>query len=461
MSGKFNIDRWVGQHLIEESAATAERLTIKETGPAASLAPAPKGSTRREITIIGAGWGSSGYYSREMLARDGPKAFPKGTHMYMNHPSLTEDMEQPERTVEKLAAVLTTDPVMVGNELKAEAEIYEHWSPMINAVASDIGVSIRAIGEAEPGEAEGRQGMIITALTEGVSVDFVTKAGAKGKVGMLLESAAEVGREIEEARNVADWFAARIHSRFTMVADDMFGEGYLTRDERIGLSKGIGEALDAFNLFVDNNLPQLKSRDPFADPEEEGVVEETATPAAETNKEAEMADDKQLAELQESVRKLEEKDEQREADLKEANDRAERAEDALLMERARNIVNEAIAAAEVEEGENALPELPERAIERVRKNALEGKLPMTDDDTPKLDGDRLKERLNKAWRKEAEYLSGASGNGQVTGMGESAETNPETPDGDELTEAQQNELIETFRSRGMSEEAAKAAARGR
>ena len=460
---KFNIDNWVGTHLIEESASTAERLTFKEVGTSAALAPAPKGSTRREVTIIQAGWGSSGYYSREMLARDGPKVFPKGTHMYMNHPSLTEDIEQPERKVENLAAVLTSDPVMIGNELKANADIYEHWAPLVNAVAGDIGVSIRAIGEAEPGTAEGKNGMIIDALTEGISVDFVTKAGAGGKVGMLLESAAEIGREIEEARNVADWFAARIHSRFTMVADDMFGEGYLTRDERIGLSKGIGEALDAFNTFVDANMSQLKKRDPYADPEEQGVVEETATPAAETTKEAEMAEENRLSELEESVRELKKKDEQREEDLKEANQRAERAEDALVQERARNIVNEAMTTAEAEEGEDALPELPDRAADRVRESALSGKLPMTDDEVPKLDKDRLTERVHKAWREEAEYLSGGSGNGKVEGMGvsESANNGGDGGEESELSEAEKEELVATFERRGMSHEAAVMAAEGR
>lgn len=464
--GRFDADAWARQHIVQESAAPpVEQLRIREVGTS-QLGTAPAGGkTRREITIIKAGWGSSGYYSREVLARDGPKVFPKGTHMYMNHPSTTEDIEQPERRVEHLAAVLASDPYMEGNELKATADIYEHWAPVINATANDIGVSIRAIGEGEPGEAEGRKGNIVTRLVEGISVDFVTKAGAGGKVGMLMESAEQVGAQLEEARNAADWFASRIHARFTMVADDMFGEGHLTRDERIGLSAAIGAALDAFNAHVDEELPQLKQRDPYADPEQEGVVEEAAA-AAETNKEEpSMGDDekRQLSEATERLRQLEERLTTLETERDEERQARERAEDALMQERARRVVEEALAA-DPAEGEDALPELPERAHARVVETALKGKLPV--DENGKLDKDRLAERARKAVREEAEYLSGGdTRTGQVSGFGvsESAGAKGGNGEGDnqQLSEKSKKELVSYFQRSGMSEKAAIAAAEGR
>jgi hypothetical protein len=41
------------------------------------------------IKVIAPGWGSSGYYAKEVLKRDGAKAFPAGTKMFWNHPTPT------------------------------------------------------------------------------------------------------------------------------------------------------------------------------------------------------------------------------------------------------------------------------------------------------------------------------------------------------------------------------------
>jgi hypothetical protein len=50
-------------------------------------------------------------------------------------------------------------------------------------------VSIRANAVVEQGEAEGREGTIVSELVEGVSVDFVTQAGRGGRILSVLESA--------------------------------------------------------------------------------------------------------------------------------------------------------------------------------------------------------------------------------------------------------------------------------
>jgi hypothetical protein len=68
-----------------------------------------------DLKIISPGWGSSGYYSEELLRRDGPKAWPAGTHQYLDHPTVSEEAERPERSVRDLAAVLVSDPVYEEN----------------------------------------------------------------------------------------------------------------------------------------------------------------------------------------------------------------------------------------------------------------------------------------------------------------------------------------------------------
>lgn len=152
-------------------------------------APTGKGNKWR-VKVIEAGWGSSGYYGAEMLANYGPRVFTKGTKVFMNHPSMTESSDRPERDVHQLAGKLTSDAVFTENGLVADIEFYSHYAPIIREMAGDVGLSIHALGEANVGEAEGRQGPIIEALVADplTSVDVVTVAGAGGKFLNLLES---------------------------------------------------------------------------------------------------------------------------------------------------------------------------------------------------------------------------------------------------------------------------------
>src|SRR5699024_2896241 len=147
------------------------------------------GRRYRARLIEGDRWGSSGYYPREMLERDGPNVWPPGTQVYMDHPGATEQHDRPERSVRDLAGKITTAPVYEADGLYADVEFYPHVAPIIEAMWEDVGMSIRAAGTAESGERDGRTGPIITSLTEGVSVDVVTRAGAGGKLVAPLESA--------------------------------------------------------------------------------------------------------------------------------------------------------------------------------------------------------------------------------------------------------------------------------
>lgn len=146
------------------------------------------------IKVISPGWGTSGYYPAEVLERDGPRVFPKGLHMYWDHPTPREDAERPERELDDLAAVLASDARWQANGPKgpglyADALVMEHYRGKIDELAPHIGVSIRAFGTAKMGEADGRQGRIVDALNVGRSIDFVTAAGAGGEILTLFESA--------------------------------------------------------------------------------------------------------------------------------------------------------------------------------------------------------------------------------------------------------------------------------
>lgn len=147
-----------------------------------------------EMKIIRPGWGSSGYYSPDLLKRDGPKVFTEGVKMYWDHPTPEEAVARPERSLRDLAAELVTQAKYVeshknGPGLYANAKALQGYGERINDLAPHIGVSIRADGEGRQGTAEGKSGRIIEAITRARSTDFVTVPGAGGKICSLFEAA--------------------------------------------------------------------------------------------------------------------------------------------------------------------------------------------------------------------------------------------------------------------------------
>lgn len=147
-----------------------------------------------KLKIIQAGHGSSGYYPADMLKRDGPRVFKAGTHMHLDHPSVSEEAERPERSITTLAGTLTSDAKWddngaAGPGLYAEAKVRSDLAPLIEELAPSIGVSIRAMGKARQGQVAGKPARIIDAIGEAKSVDFVTIPGAGGSILQLVESA--------------------------------------------------------------------------------------------------------------------------------------------------------------------------------------------------------------------------------------------------------------------------------
>lgn len=181
---------------------------------------------RFKALLIKAGWGSSGYYSEALLRRDGPKVWPAGTQNYLDHPTLSDARELPERSVRDYASVIVTDPVWdpVEKGLVSEVEVFPQWRNMLNEeFASAIGLSIRACGIAEFGEAEGREGQIITELTEGLSVDWVTKAGAGGKVLQLIESVRDKPNHDVAVREAGPYTANELKGALSDAVRETYG----------------------------------------------------------------------------------------------------------------------------------------------------------------------------------------------------------------------------------------------
>ena len=153
---------------------------------------ASQSGNKWRVKVIETGWGSSGYYGADMLAKYGPAVFTEGTKVFMNHPSANEATDRPERDIHQLAGKLVSNAVFNESDqsLYADVQFYSHYAPIIKEMAGDVGLSIHALGNAQMGEADGRKGPIIESLVADplTSVDVVTVAGAGGKFISLLES---------------------------------------------------------------------------------------------------------------------------------------------------------------------------------------------------------------------------------------------------------------------------------
>lgn len=611
--------------------------TLVESAPLtqAATTTTPAGAHRYRVRLIeGDRQGASGYYSSGML-REHAGVFGAGTPMYLDHPTLSEGIERPERSVRDLAAYLVTDAAYEGDGLYADIEVYPHVAPVIEAMRDHIGLSIRASGTVEPSTDEAIRGPVVTSLTEAASVDFVTAAGAGGKIVELLESArAQVaeaatvsnkpwsnfsasdysieqyrkaclispdtpsdnkgdyqlpvrepdgtlnrngvhaaasvlaggrggvkasaeqkrkaaqqlvrlygqlnedppdavaklagkpqakdgaGKEsaqadwaghylterygggadgvpLSEARNVGAWLEARIHSAFTCITDDMYGDGRLNREERIALSSAISDGLTAFTTAVEKNAPQLYQRDLWDGPPETqsdvsenqpggapGLTEGTtmAGSGASTNggtdnnnqtdeekrKQAEeeaaaaAAKKKQTAakesEVTEAATAREQQLTEQLAEARKANEETT-ARVAALEERlsasdakAQRLENEQAARKALDEALKTAG-LPDYAHARIRE-AVTRDLPV--DDKGVLDAEKFAEAAKAAIDAETSYITTvaeASGAGKPRGLGGSPTS--------QASEDIDAELERAFAGLGLSESAAKTAATGR
>jgi hypothetical protein len=201
---KYLPKSWQSDSSESDDAAT-EAAEFDLTG---DIIPLREGSVGQDGTaylkLIAPGWGASGYYSEEVLARDGGKAFPTGTKNFWNHQTAAEESARPEGDLRDLASVLTEDAHYdkagpAGAGLYAKAKVFEQFRQPVDDLAKHIGMSIRATGKAKEGKAAGKSGPIIEQLSRGISVDYVTTPGAGGKILQLFEAARRPAISLEES----------------------------------------------------------------------------------------------------------------------------------------------------------------------------------------------------------------------------------------------------------------------
>jgi len=177
-----------------------DKITIMGTLLSEANVDPQKSTGKYSVKVIQPGWGSSGYYAEQVL-KDSAPLF-EGSKMFWNHPTSSDQWERPERDLRDLSGVLTNvhydESNPSGAGIYGDATVFDPFSVTLQEIAPYIGVSIRAGGTIHDGEAEGRTGPLVDSITNVQSVDFVTTAGAGGKV---LAQFAEAAKSPYEQNN--------------------------------------------------------------------------------------------------------------------------------------------------------------------------------------------------------------------------------------------------------------------
>ncbi|GAA2346877.1 hypothetical protein [Dactylosporangium salmoneum] len=489
---------------LRESAPAVEAAPLVESTAAGLVTPASGG--RLLVQLISEGWGSSGYYAGSVLeqaARD--RRFPAGLPLFLDHPSATEEHDRPERSVRDLAAVLTEDARWDQSRraLIAEAKALPTYRDLLTDrdFVEAVGLSIRAGGLAEYGTAEGRDGLIVKEITEAQSVDFVTRAGRGGKVLALLESARTKLREAptEQVRAALDKAVRDAYSsddRYAWVRDwdpdrsvcwfDLGGpdggtweQQYLTSGADVALlgprrqvtavtvyrpvgpppaAAELGESANPTTTDVTDGAPPTGSPNtPEEEPDMSGTntggqpgqagtapVVDTAAIQLEA-REAAVARDRAVGERDTAL-----------AEAATQKARADKAEAELALFRAVESARPLVAAQLAEAG------LPAAAQARITAGVTQ-RVPMTE--SGQLDQNGLRTLVEAEVTAEKAYLAQlqeAAGAGQVTGFGQAPAQQPPAATSWSTPAVEPNAaLVEAYRGRGLTAEAARAAAQGR
>ncbi len=268
-----------GRVLVVESAVQLSERAVRDDGSAL-------------LKVIDEGWGSSGYYSQDVLASSGPAAFPKGTHMYWDHPTEEEAEQRPERSLRDLAAVLTEDAAWRekgpdGPGLYAPIEVRAEFRPAVDQLASDIGASVRSYAFGVEGEAEGQNGRIIQEFIPDPhnSVDFVTLPGRGGSITQIYESyrhrTTEAPMPAKTTDSIEAQLATAIAERATAITER---DDANTRADRAEGAVGVFAARDiATEAVRDSDLPdaaKLRIVESAQAVTKDGALDRDATKAA-------------------------------------------------------------------------------------------------------------------------------------------------------------------------------------
>lgn len=413
---------------------------LRESTRLVEVDSAESTSTRKMIQIITPGWGSSGYYSAEVLERAAAnKVIPAGTHMYLNHASESERHDRPERDVEKIAAVLVEDATWDGTRLAGPADLIGPHAELIESLAPYIGVSISGSAtDITIGEAEGRTGPIIEDLAHVDSVDFVTHAGRGGMV--LLESARpSIVNAAAVRHGVAESTANETREQLQQQLRDLLGGEkswvwvrdfddttvwyeHETPDESGTYALGYSIA-DGGAVTLSGSPVEVRATTTYVPVTRPDSTTTTATESQEDTMPKIQIEESEHSRLTETAGRV---------DALESENVTLKAENTTLKESAAATARTDRAKVLIGESEHTFTPLEARA--------LLADLPVTEADSAVLDEDAFAERLTEAAKESAATLGAKGG---IHGFGASADTTDSVQESKPTTNAWGRPLAES------------------
>ena len=237
------------------------------------------------IRIIQPGWGSSGYYPSDVLKKAAEEGIFDNAHMHWDHIATGE---RPERSLDRMTGTVIEGSVEHRSDgVYGNAYVFPHWLGAVESMRDHIGLSIVGKGKAAYGEAEGKQGPIFESL-EIKDVDFVTRAGAGGKIIKRFAEAQEQPpaptspeptEESESNVPTASEAPAADLSAIEAMIKQSFGDAEAKIEERLSQIEAAANrsvALsEAREYLADSDLPQVAKQRVMqaveADPNTENV----------------------------------------------------------------------------------------------------------------------------------------------------------------------------------------------
>lgn len=413
--------------------------------------------SRQTITIATPGWGSSGYYSPEVLeqaAKD--RVFSKGTQQHMDHDGEMARFEQPAGSTLRLAAALTEDarwdpnwvdpdePGSIPGRLYANNEVFSPWRAFLHEAKDVIGASLSAPATRSKGEVDGRKGLIIEKLHPSPlnRVDYVTVAGRGGKISAVLESANSILSEAV-ATDVEDWLSQAVKAAHRTDDNWVYVDGH---DNEFVFFRMDGKlyrqpySLDGVNVTLSGTPVEVRRRteyDPVNQATEALTPNDSLPAPAKVTEKAKSKETPNMAEVMiEEARKRELEESHAQVPALEAKVTASEAR-AVEAERRAAVAESTVRArdfaATIVKAANA--DLSESVVARI-VNAATATIPLTE--KLELDTDALTEATTKAREAEETYLAQLAkenGLGQVRGIGATEATETAAPTDAEIREA--------------------------
>jgi hypothetical protein len=216
------------------------------------------------ITVIKPGFNTSkSRFYTESALKKGHKVF-EGAKMFVNHQTTVEEKARPEGDVNQWVANLTKTWVESDGTIMGEAVVIDPtFKTKLDNLADskllgEMGISIRAIGEAHEDEVGGVRTNVVESFLAARSVDFVTYPGAGGRVETIEADRSEDRNDVDLV-NLAELSKRRpdlvqlIESKITQEHSNMKTVAELEKE-----LKESQDALTAANLKVQESEKATK-----------------------------------------------------------------------------------------------------------------------------------------------------------------------------------------------------------